>query len=318
LLQSVNIQKPKVVGLDLIFSSRKETVSDSLLKLAFETTKNLVLAGYLVSNKDDGNIISGTHPWFGKYPSGYANLAGDENNTSTVREYRPFVKVEDSLWPSFTSEIIKKANLNAWDRLRDKGNHYEIINYSGGINSFLCIDAKDIFNPDSKFSILKDKIVLMGYLGEGINDPQNLEDLHFTPMNPKVSGRAIPDMRGVLIHANIISMALRGDFIKIIPSWANWLLAFALCYIHIAFFIYMYLHRHKWYHFSAKWIQFISSVILIWLTFLIYKHFNIKFSVVPSVVVIMLSMDLLYFYEGLITFLGLKFNFKSVFLTNNH
>lgn len=318
MLNLVNKQHPRVVGLDAFFADQKDHYSDSLLKSAFALTKNLVLAGILHSEEDGLDHITGTNPWFGNYQRTYANLTGNEDNTNTVREFRPFFADKDSVYASFSSEIIRYTDPQCWQKLKNRNDEHEIINYTGGTNAYICLDVNDIFNPASDLSILKNKIVLLGYMGESFEAPADLEDLHFTPMNAKVSGRAIPDMRGILIHANIISMVLRDNYIAVTPAWINWLLAFVLCYLHLALFIYLYLHRHKWYHFSAKWLQFITSVVLIWLGFLFYKHFGIKLSVVPSVVVIMLSMDLLYFYEGFVTFLGGKFGFKSIFLTQNH
>ena len=318
MLNRVNSRKPKVVGLDAFFTVRRGTDSDSMLKSALSATKNLVLAGIVFSDEDGRNQISGSHPWFGNYLPAYANLTGNEDNTTTVREFRPFIVNGDSAWPSFTTEIIKKANQQAWENLKNRGHEHEIIHYTGGQNSFICIDVNDFFNPATDLGVLKNKIVLMGYMGESFDAPQDLEDLHFTPMNPKVSGRAIPDMRGILIHANIIRMALHDDYVTIIPSWFNWLIAFVLCYLHLALFIYLYLKRHKWYHFTGKIIQFITSVLLIWLAFLVYEHFGIKISVVPSVVVIMLSMDLLNFYEALVKFIGSKSGFKSIFQELQH
>ena len=319
ILNKVDEQNPLVVGLDAFFTDRKDKASDSLLKSAFAKTKNLVLAGIINSDEEGRNNISGTNPWFGNYPVTYANLTGNENNTTTVREFRPFAVDKDRLYSSFTAEIVKKADPKAWERLKSRDNEHEIINYKGGANSYICIDVKGIFDTVTDLSILKNKIVLMGYMGESFTATPDLEDLHFTPMNQKVSGRAIPDMWGVLIHANIISMILHNDFINITPPWVNWLLSFILCYLHLALFIYLYLKRHKWFHFTGKVIQFITSVLLLWLAFLIYEHFGIKISVAPSVLVIMLSMDLLYFYEGLVKFIGNRVRFKSIFFENkNH
>lgn len=318
MLNRVNAESPSVIGLDAFFTVRKNMVADSLLKSAFSATKNLVLAGIHSSDEECRNSIVGTNAWFGNYAYTYANLTGNEENTTTVREFRPFIASGDSVWSSFAAEIVKKANLPAWERLKARDNEREIINYTGGPNSFLCIDYKDIFNSAKDLSILKNRIVLIGYLGRSFQTPQDMEDLHFTPMNPKVSGRAIPDMRGILIHANIISMVLHDNYILIVPSLVNWLIAFVICFMHLALFIFLYLHRHKWYHFAGKIIQFVTSILLIWLSFLIYEHFGIKFSVAPAVVVITLSMDLLYFYEGLVKFLGLKFGFKSIFDDHQH
>ena len=63
-------------------------------------------------------------------------------------------------------------------------------------------------------SQIENKIVLLGYRGKvmvhekpDIKNIQNKhdEDMYFTPLNPFMTGRALPDMYGVDIQANIIS-----------------------------------------------------------------------------------------------------------------
>ncbi|MFZ4547264.1 MAG: CHASE2 domain-containing protein [Bacteroidales bacterium] len=319
MLNKINKYNPKVVGLDAFFTCRKDNFSDSLLKSAFALTPNLVLAEILdVRENGKGCFFSAsTCSWFGEYPSGYANFTGDENNTTTIREFRPFFEDGKKTYSSFAAEILKNANPKIWDGLKERGDDHEIIHFLGSTNSFINLDVKDFFDPLTDLNILKGKIVLMGYMGSTINNSQDIEDLHFSPLNPKVSGRALPDMRGLVIHANIISMVLHDDFINESPIWINWLFAFLLCYLHLALFIYLYLKRHKWYHFTAKWLQFITSVLLIWFAFLLYEHFGIKISVAPSIVVIILSMDLLYFYEGMVIFLNLKFGYNTIFKSDH-
>ncbi|RZK50997.1 MAG: CHASE2 domain-containing protein [Pedobacter sp.] len=105
-------------------------------------------------------------------------------------------------------------------------------------------------------SVFANKIVLLGYVAIGVND---VEDKHFTPMNEKYTGRALPDMNGVFIHANIISMVQDHDYIHRMPAWLMWSIAFLLCWLHMSLFIKDYLDNHIWFHLLAKIAQIISN-----------------------------------------------------------
>lgn len=57
-----------------------------------------------------------------------------------------------------------------------------------------------------------------------------MKDRYYTPLNERSSGRSIPDMFGVIIHANIISMLLDEDYIDDVPEWLLYLFSFLYFY----------------------------------------------------------------------------------------
>jgi CHASE2 domain-containing sensor protein len=316
LLNEVNRRQPKVIGLDAFFVDRREPFGDSLLRASMNSCNDLVLAGVL-SREGGKQSFVGTHSWFGQKTGTFANLVGNKDNSSTVREFEPSTSEGDTVLSCFAAGIVQLADPASWEKLKARGNEREIIHYYGGAQSFVCLDQTDVFDSLCDLSILKNKVVIMGYLGKHLSSVPDLEDLHFTPMNPHVSGRSEPDMRGVIIHANIVAMILNADYIDPIPFWANWLIAIVLCWVHLAIFLYLYFKHHLWYHFSGKIIQFASSVIIIWLAYLAYEYLGLKFSTLPSVTIILLSMDLLYFYEGFAKFLNKRFGFATVFAASH-
>jgi CHASE2 domain-containing sensor protein len=153
----------------------------------------------------------------------------------------------------------------------------------------------------------------MGYAGSSFGEVVDLEDAHFTPMNPEVSGKSYPDMYGVYIHANILSIMLADDYIKIMSPWLAWVLAFILCYLHMIIFAFYFNEKTKWMHLVAKIIQLTTSVLLLWIEFLVFQYYNYKIDMLPAIVAIILSVDILYFYEGIIAYLKKKTKIKSHF-----
>ena len=313
LISIINRQQPKVIGIDLYFSGRKEPLYDSLLKLALNDLNNTVLA-YIINNNGTGRKGACADPYFGKFKMGYSNFFPNNNGPTTIYSFKPFFKTNNGTYLSFASALIRSIDSVAYKKLLSRGNKMEDIHYKGSKRAFIYKDPKDIFHSGSDLEILKNKVVLIGYTGKNLLDTADLKDNNFTPMNPEISGRAYPDMYGVLIHANIISMMLNKDYINIAPLWLSWIVAFILCYFHIAFFMYMYVNYHKWFHFTGKLLQFFSSALLILICFLFYAYANYKFSMVLAIANILLALDLLYFYEGLVLLIAKKWKIKSVFI----
>jgi CHASE2 domain-containing sensor protein len=155
---------------------------------------------------------------------------------------------------------------------------------------------------------------LLGYVSFNPND---IEDKHFTPMNAKYTGRTLPDMNGIFIHANIINMIQADDYIGYIPGWLMAIVAFLLCWLHMALFIKDYLDNHIWFHLLAKIAQIISAVFFVYLGLLCFHQFDLKVNMTVTLVAIVLSVDILYFYEAFATWLHKKYHFKTIF-THKH
>jgi len=310
-LAILNSYHPKVIGVDLLFRDKKDEHGDSSLMLALHENKNTVLpysAGCLKANARP--CYTRINSLFGKLYSGFIDICGD--SASTVREFYPFWKFRNGEDTSFDAKILALYDLTAFQNLKKRNRLKERINYFGNTNRYLHFNPGDITLENEQLSILKNKIVLIGYFGYSDNGQYcNCEDRHFTPMNPKISGRSFPDMNGVTIHANIISMTLNKNYINAMPYWLNFILAFILCYINIAFLIYMFTSRIKWYHFFGIIVQFIASIIILLFVFYVYQLFNYRIESTLAMVAIILSVEVLYFYNGLAVWLNKRFNFKT-------
>ncbi|NJM93588.1 MAG: CHASE2 domain-containing protein [Cytophagales bacterium] len=71
--------------------------------------------------------------------------------------------------------------------------------------------------------------MIFGYLGESFNDV-SWEDKFYTPLNKTYAGKANPDMYGVVIHANIVSMILNHDYVYTMAESTGVLVAIVLCF----------------------------------------------------------------------------------------
>ncbi|MGE5108537.1 MAG: CHASE2 domain-containing protein, partial [Sphingobacteriales bacterium] len=170
-------------------------------------------------------------------------------------------------------------------------------------------------NGQTADDLFKNKIVLLGFVNENIND---IEDKHFTPFNEKFAGKSTPDMNGVVIHANIISMILDGNYINKVPGWLNWLITILIAWVNVAYFVKYFIDSHIWFHLAAKIVQLLSFVFFVYLSIAFYDKFSIRFDVKIASFAIILAVDIIYFYEALAVWLHQKHNFKTIFHKPHH
>ncbi|RYY37272.1 MAG: CHASE2 domain-containing protein [Sphingobacteriaceae bacterium] len=311
ILSRVSEAKPKVIGVDVLLESPRGPGYDSLLQNVIKANKNIVLA----------NRISGEHNetdykanYFAKdgTTAGFANFVGEEYGV--MRHFVPAREHDGHELNAFAAEVAKLANAKSFDKLKNRHKKAEVINYSRYADDFLVIEGTDLFNG-GHVSVLQNKVVLLGYVSHNTTD---ILDKHYTPMNNITTGRSIPDMNGVFIHANIVRMILDGNYISHLPAWLNWLLAFVLGWLHMAIFIYFYIHKHIWFHLAAKAAQLVLAVFFIYAGLLLFSKANLQINMTPTLAVVLLAVDVLYFYEAFVVWLQTKKKYKSIFYHETH
>lgn len=321
LIEKTAMMKPKVIGLDVLFASPMDPYQDSILENTIRNTKNLILAVKYETDSSHKLIASGNYFKNDSSLFGYVNFPtfGDKE---TVRSYYPFKKDEKDdqlVLPSFTSTLLKKYDSTAYNTIKNKIDKKVIINYSRTVTAnkkqYLVVEPDALMMDMVDTSFIKDKIALLAYVN--IN-PNDIEDKKFTPMNEKYAGKSIPDMNGIVVHANIISMVLEDNFIKKLPSWVNLLIAVVVCWLHMSFFMHYYLESHIWFHLAAKIAQVASAIFFVWLGILIYNNYHLKVDLKLSLITIIMAVDVIYFYEAWAVWMHKKYNYRTVFKPHHH
>jgi CHASE2 domain-containing sensor protein len=172
------------------------------------------------------------------------------------------------------------------------------------------VEGNDVLSGNIVDTMFTNKIVLLGYISSSPND---IEDMHFTPMNPKMGGKTLPDMNGIVIHANSLSMAMDKNYIHTSPFWVNWIVTILIAWLHISLFIRYYIDAHLWFHLVAKTAQIISAIFFVFLSIQCLSLFNLKIDMKMPVTVIILAIDIIYFYEAFAVWLHEKYGFKTIF-----
>jgi hypothetical protein len=120
----------------------------------------------------------------------------------SVRMIRTIKYVKrDTLVYSFPTKIAWIYDSNAVKKYLARGNDTEIINFRGNIDTrkegtaknaklvYPVLDVQDVLDTNFVGDLIKDKIVIMGFLGENISD-NKWEDKFFTPLNSNYIGKA--------------------------------------------------------------------------------------------------------------------------------
>lgn len=316
MIDKVASYKPKVMALDAYFTGPKDPYQDSLLSETFRKNKNLIAASILKLNGENGDTakMEGTYI---NTANQYAHVNFFQDSISTFRYFEPFYEdYAHKRYKAFSTAVIEAFDSSAYHKLEKKGVSKVLINYSRRPSHYLTINFEDLMTYDeSDSTIFKNKIVLFGYVNE---DPNDIADKKFTPMNHRFYGKSIPDMNGIYIHANIISMALEKNYVKKLPSWANVLIAIIICWLHMSFFIHYYLESHIWFHLAAKIAQVLSAIFFVWLGIYLYDKYRLKVDLKLSLLVIVMAVDVIYFYEAWAVWMHKKFNYKTVFKPHHH
>ena len=318
LIEKVSSYEPKVIGLDIFFEGEKEPEKDSILREALRKTKNLVAVSVAERGAHDEVNIKSNYFDDILPKRGYANLIGHE--VGTIRYYNPFDMINGKRYPQITTAIVKEYDEQAYKKLEKRHKDIETINYTRTVNNedkkkYQIIEPEDLYADMVENHLLKDRIVLLGYINL---DPNNIEDKKFTPMNHESYGKQHPDMNGIIVQANIISMVLEGNYIKKMPAWAAWVFAALIGWLHMSLYIRYYLEDHIWFHLVAKLTQVFSVLFFAYLGIIIYEKYKLKLEMKYTLYVIALAVDVIYFYEAFVTWLHKKFNYATIFGHHHH
>jgi len=311
-LETVNAGNPKVIAVDIMFDGEKDPMSDGYLLQQLKTIPNLVLAARIDWSPKNDFLQQGVFK-DQNINLGYVNFVGTEKGT--IREFSPVENENGQHHLSFAASIVKIADSAAYQRLIKRKKTVENIHYTRSPNRYLPIDGEQLLAGSVADNVFNNKIVLLGYIS---NSPYDIEDKYLTPMNEKFAGKTLPDMNGVMIHANIITMILDGSYVKKVPSWITWTLAIILTWLHISLFIDYYIDNHIWFHLVAKIAQLVSAIFFVYLGLFLFNRFTVKLDMSVTVLAIILAIDVLYFYEAFTQWMHKKFNYKTIFHTNSH
>jgi len=329
-LQIINKYKPRVIGIDAFFDCKGfydtvnchalvDTLGNLMLASAIQEAGNVVLVSKVLQRDTtlDANTFDSLRRSDNMYLSvalgdGYASLeteAAYQDDAKTCRTFNPKLNVKDKVHQAFSVELARAFDSLKAKKFLQREIYSEVINYRGNVfdiygttnypQMFYTLDVEDVLNENFVSEMIKDKIVIMGFLGEKLGDP-SWADKFYTPLNKKLAGKANPDMFGVVVHANIVSMILREDYVQQMANWQEAAMAIILCLLNVALFSLINTNMPLWYDGITKLLQFIQLFLYSILMVFIFHWFQFKLSITLTLAAVALVGDIYEVYMSVI------------------
>ena len=332
-IRILNKYNPKVIGIDSYFNCPKnlrdtincpplaDVMGNIMLANAIAETKNMVLVTrvtqtdslYNTGIVDQYDSMEHTDEDIrGKAFEGYANLPTDADNQESFKACRTFIprlKVNNDTLNAFSVQVARIYAPEKTKRFTDRGNEEEVINYRGNIldmygassfaGRYFALDWYQVLNEEFLPTLITDKIVLMGYMGDDFSDT-SWDDKFFTPLNKQYAGKANPDMYGLVVHANIISMILAEDYIEEMAEWQEWAIAIIICFLNVALFWLIYKKSPDWFDGLSVLIQLIQIILLSFLMIYFFNWYSFKLNLTSTLAALALVGTCFEIYQSVI------------------
>ncbi len=312
-----------------------DTMGNLLLSNAIQEAGNVVLVSklhqsYVSYKKGEFDVYDSmefSDPVFQDFAySGFANLptankAAYQEDVKICRSFVPKLTINGREELAFAVKVAMLYDSSKAKALLDRDKEEELVFFRGNLEmqdvrtrilkekslaatefpvSFYFLDVDAVLTEKFIPDMVKDKIVLFGFMGSYFGDPA-WDDKFFTPLNKKVAGRANPDMFGVIVHANIVAMILNGQFIDELAEWQQYLIAFVFCFLNMALFLHINSKYPVWFDSMSLIIQVVQILLLMGLTVVVFGKFSFKLDLTVAIVTIALTGPVFEFYDNVLT-----------------
>ncbi len=294
----------KVIGLDFYFDSVTGTAEDTLLQQILKEHQNIVLACALEDkNTTDDELegITAVDTFFSNYATlGYGNFPSNE--TKTIRVFSPREMIKGDYVQAFTTAILGKYDPALQEQFLQRNKDLEPIYFTGHKADFIAQNLDwvlDSLTDAEVRAVFEDKIALIGYAPDDVwANP--LLDRHYSPINKSYDTKTIPDMFGIVIHANVLSMILNGTFIRQFPEWLALLISILLCYFNVVIIRWIYKYFHEAFHGITRALQLVEFILLFFLIAVLFYYYRMKIDLGVGILAVVLAYDFIMIYESLI------------------
>lgn len=313
-IRILNKYNPKAIGIDVRFFKPKANEVDSVFARSMSEVKNMVLASKLdsfnlVTNQFDTVFMPEKRfvPYSTPAFANFVTSAGEQDEFKAVRTFAPAMEVDGEWHYALAVQLAKYYDSVAVKDFLARNKEVEVINFTRNVlagnsyfsNQYPALDVADVFTENFTPEMIEGKIVFMGFMGEYFGDT-SWDDKFFTPLNQQYAGRTNPDMFGLVVHANIISMILDRNYINTMSSTLGIIIGIVLCWVNVFCFILIYKNLGRWYDGLSKLIQLIEAIILVIIIGMVFNGYNYKLDLTLGIAAVALSGDSLEVYFGVV------------------
>lgn len=313
MINQLNVNNPAVIGINEILYQSGDGFADSLLIDALKNTKELVFAARLENYNDstkqfesivhsDSIFINFPHDTNSiRYAEiGFENMFTHDRDFKTTRHFYPKANFQGSEIKFFATELVEIISPEKVQKFMERATEYEVINYKGNYEKFTTLDAEQVLNGEFDPASIKGKIIIMGYLGESLQDEKFWDDYkYYTPLNKNYVGKTFPDMFETVIYANIASQILNDTHINVVSFKTDLILNLALCFFNVVLFSVLYHAAAVWWDVFSLIITVIETLIILLTTIYLFGEYNIDINLNPAMVFLLVLGQFLELYYGL-------------------
>jgi len=299
--------KPKVLGVDVFFTLAGDSAEVEGLWNVLNNTPNIVLPSQLFYKDDssdlpDSVILPKRAFQFSSQNTGYANLNIPDNDrgVGTVRSFESIVQIQGEHHYPFAATIARLFNEEKFEQYNRRKRREELINFTGhrmlfnvdkaNDATYFTVDYYDVLEENIHPDLIKDKIVLLGFMGNDLYENSPLEKF-YSPMNERFAGRSLPDIYAVEVQANMISMILSGNYIDR-SDFLDRTLDMILLFLAIVIFKYLFDKNEENYSFISKIVAFGLINIMVIFPLLIYHFYLFKIDLRYGIFYLVFASDL--------------------------
>jgi len=303
-----------------------DTLSNMMLNSAIEEAGNVVLVTKLLQtdsliakfgDSDKYDSLRRTDLFIrGNAYEGYASLETDaehQEDLKVCRRFNPAMQMQDgSVEYAFSVKMAMLFDSVKTKKFLARNKPSEVINYRGNVpdpyrashpafgNRYNYLDYDQPFDTASYLhSLITDKIVLFGFMGADMNDT-SWDDKFITPLNKQFAGKTRPDMYGVVVHANIISMILGEDAIDEFALWQTFAIAAIICFLNVVLFSVIHKRIPAWFDGLSILIQLVQFLVLPLVMWYALLWFNFKLNLTMTLAAIALVGTCFELYHGVV------------------
>lgn len=335
-IMMLNHFKPKVIALDIIFACDGGYMDSISCPGAYDTLGNMIFSEAV--RQAQGRMVLAHKLWQTKklireqgdvqiYDSlehtdgplregafeGFVNLdtdASSQEDLKVCRALNPAITVNGKRELAFSTEIAMIYDSAKANKFLARDNFLEPINYRGNV-----VDWHGASNYAGRYPVLdwdqaldtsmfvggmiKDKIVIMGFLGEDLRDT-SWDDKFITPLNKNYAGKTRPDMYGVVVHANAVSMILNEDYVDELSPWQEYAIAIIVCFLNVALFSLIHIKIPKWFDALSIVIQLIQILLFTFAMVYIFSLADFKLNLTITLAALALVGTCYEIYESVV------------------
>lgn len=313
-IMTLNQYQPKVIALDIIFAcdgglrdsincpQAYDTLNNMIFASAVQGTNTMIMAEKLWQTKalvakygdiDIYDSIEHTDTELrGTAYEGFVNLETDaehQEDLKVCRTYNPKMEVAGTTELAFSTMIAMLYDSAKTKKYLAREEHSETINYRGNIvdwhgassypGRYAVLDWDQALDTTQFVtSMIKDKIIIMGFLGSDLR-ATSWDDKFITPLNKNYAGKTRPDMYGVVVHANAVSMILNEDYIGNLNTRDEYLIALVVCFLNVALFSLIFKKIPMWFDGLSIVLQLFQILIFSFLMIYMFSWIDFKLNI---------------------------------------